>query len=310
MKRRTALGFAAAAAAGVSGVAAVLYQQAPSFWKQYFAEMSRSVLPPPHRPDPRRWPGRGLFGAWLGHSSVLLKVDGFTILTDPVFSERVGIDLGVATVGLKRLVAPALPLEALPQVDLIVLSHAHFDHFDTPTLRLLASARTSVVTAPQTSDLLRVPRYRHVRELAWGERAQIGPASVRALEVNHWGARMRADTYRGYNGYAIELHGKRILFAGDTALTEAFRSVKSSRPFDLAIVPIGAYNPWRRYHCTPEEAWHMGEAAGAERFLPVHHQTFQLSREPYTEPIERFYAAAGPRPERVLLGEIGREFHL
>jgi len=254
------------------------------------------------------WPDTGLHAAWLGHSTVLLKVDGTTILTDPVFSDRVGLSLGPVTLGLKRLVAPAATLSLVPKVDLVVLSHAHMDHFDIPTLRSLESRHTSVVTAAKTSDLLRRRQYREVRELKWGERARIGAAEVRAIEVNHWGARMRTDTYRGYNGYLIEVGRYRILFAGDTAVTPAFRAVRSSKAVDLAIMPIGAYNPWIHFHCTPEQAWQMGNDAGAEHFIPVHHQTFQLSREPLLEPIERFYSASGSRPDRIAVCRIGQEF--
>src|SRR5580765_8907737 len=93
----------------------------------------RQILPAPHRPRPQYWPDTGLHAAWLGHSTVLLKVDGVTILTDPVFSTRVGLNFGPLTVGVKRLVAPALRLVELPKIDLILLSHAHFDHFDTPS---------------------------------------------------------------------------------------------------------------------------------------------------------------------------------
>jgi L-ascorbate metabolism protein UlaG (beta-lactamase superfamily) len=184
------------------------------------------------------------------------------------------------------------------------------DHLDIPTLRDLENKHTSVVTAASTSDLLRPRHYREVRELRWGERARVGEAELRAIEVNHWGARMRTDTYRGYNGYVIDAGRYRILFAGDTAATSAFRSVRSSRPVDLAIMPIGAYNPWIRFHCTPEQAWRMGNDAGADRFIPVHHQTFQLSREPLLEPIERFYSAAGSSPERVIISRLGQEFSL
>jgi L-ascorbate metabolism protein UlaG (beta-lactamase superfamily) len=240
----------------------------------------------------------------------LLKVDGTTILTDPVFSDRAGLSLGPVTVGLKRLVAPALPLSRLPQLDLIVLSHAHMDHFDIPTLRLLEGRRTSVVTAYRTSDLLRPRRYREVREMRWGDRTRVGAAELRALEVNHWGARVRTDVYRGYNGYLIEVGRYRILFAGDTAITQAFRAVRTSKPVDLAIMPIGAYNPWIHYHCTPEQAWQMGNDAGAERFIPVHHQTFQLSREPLLEPIERFHNAAGNQAERIAISRMGQEITL
>jgi len=308
MRRRILIG--GAGVTGLAGIGTFVYRSAPTFWKQYGREMRRPIARPALQPDPRAWPDTGLHAAWLGHSTVLLKVDGTTILTDPVFSDRAGLSLGPVTLGLKRLVAPALPLSRLPQLDLIVLSHAHMDHFDIPTLRLLEGRRTSVVTAYRTSDLLRPRRYREVREMRWGDRARVGAAELRALEVNHWGARVRTDIYRGYNGYLIEVGRYRILFAGDTAITPAFRAVRTSKPVDLAIMPIGAYNPWIHYHCTPEQAWQMGNDAGAERFIPVHHQTFQLSREPLLEPIERFYAAAGSSPERIAIGRMGQEFSI
>jgi L-ascorbate metabolism protein UlaG (beta-lactamase superfamily) len=101
-----------------------------------------------------------------------------------------------------------------------------------------------------------------------------------------------------------------VLFGGDTAFTHSFRTLRTSRPFDLAMMPVGAYNPWIRAHCTPEQAWQMAEDAGFEHFLPIHHQTFRLGRESYTEPIERTYAAAGRRPYRVAVGAIGQDYHL
>jgi L-ascorbate metabolism protein UlaG (beta-lactamase superfamily) len=241
---------------------------------------------------------------------VLLKIDGFTILTDPVFSDRAGLNVGPVTLGVKRLVEPALAIENLPSVDLILLSHAHMDHWDIPSLRDLENPRTAVVNATKTSDLLRPEKYRSVTEIGWGARTRIGPAEIRAFEVNHWGARMRTDTYRGYNGYMIEAGKYRVLFGGDTAETDKFRVVRTSRPVDLAIMPIGTYNPWIRYHCTPEQAWRMGNEAGAEFFIPVHHRTFDLSREPIQEPIERFLLAAGSHTDRVAARSIGEEFRL
>jgi L-ascorbate metabolism protein UlaG (beta-lactamase superfamily) len=184
------------------------------------------------------------------------------------------------------------------------------DHLDIPSLRALENRRVDVVTASKTSDLLRADRYRNVQELGWGQTARVGAAEVHAVEVNHWGARMRTDTYRGYNGYLIEVGRYRVLFAGDTANTSALQSLRTSKPVDLAIMPIGAYNPWIHYHCTPEQAWRMGNDAGAEFFVPVHHQTFQLSREPFTEPIERFHRAAANHPDRIALSGIGQEFHI
>ena len=308
MRRRFLLG--SVGVTGLASLGAFAYQAAPVFWKQFAKEMGRPIGSPALHPDPRKWPDTGLHATWLGHSTVLLKVDGTTILTDPVFSDRIGLNFGPVTLGLKRLVATAAPLTRLPQIDLILLSHAHMDHFDIPTLRLLESHRTSVLTAAKTSDLLRPRLYREVRELHWGERARMGAVDIRALEVRHWGARMRTDTYRGYNGYLLEIGRYRILFGGDTAITPAFQAVRSARPVDLAIMPIGAYDPWIRVHCNPEQAWTMANHAGSEFILPVHHQTFQLSREGRLEPLERVLAAAGSAPERVCVQEIGQEFHL
>jgi L-ascorbate metabolism protein UlaG (beta-lactamase superfamily) len=294
--------------AGLAGIGSGAYAIAPAFWKQFSAEMKRPIRPAPVTPDPSKWPDRGLYAAWLGHTTVLMKVDGTTILTDPVFSDRVGISLGLVTLGLKRLVKPAITPRQLPKIDLIVLSHAHMDHFDLPSLRAFEGRATQVVTAKNTADLLRVRRYRSVQELGWNERTRAGAVELRAIQVNHWGARMRTDTYRGYNGYVIESGRYRILFAGDTALTTLFGQVRGAKPFDLALMPVGAYNPWIRAHCTPEQAWQMANDAGAEFVLPVHHQTFQLSREPLLEPIERLYGAAGKDAHRVAADGIGQEF--
>lgn len=282
---------------------------AAGFWGEYQRQRRRPVLPPPFVPNPKAWPDTGLHAAWLGHSTVLLKIDGFTILTDPVFGERCGFSIGGMTIGLKRLVAPALcEPRQLPPIDLILLSHAHLDHLDKPTLRKLEHRSTQVVTARRTHDLLRVPRYKAVQELGWNESTRIGPLTIRGVQVNHWGARVRSDTYRGYNGYLIETAKRRVVFGGDTALTDSFRGLHASKPVDLAIMPIGAYDPWIQVHCNPEQALRMCNDCGAEFLLPVHHQTFHLSREPNLEPIERFLAAAGNRPDRVALTRIGQEW--
>lgn len=308
MQRRTVAG--GIGLAGIAGLGAWAYRTAPMFWQRFAEDLQREVEPAPARPNPKSWSDQGLYAAWLGHSTVLVKVDGFTFITDPVFSTRVGIGIGPFTLGLKRLVEPALTVKDLPKIDAVLLSHAHMDHFDLPSLRSLESQGTTVITAKRTGDLLRGDRYAQVHELGWGDRARVGALEIRGFQVNHWGARMRSDVYRGYNGYTIEAGRYRILFGGDTAATDAFREVKTTKPYDLALMPVGAYNPWIRYHCTPEQAWRMAGDAGAELFLPIHHQTFQLSSEPYTEPIERVLSAAGRSPDRVVLRKIGEDFQL
>ena len=131
-----------------------------------------------------------------------------------------------------------------------------------------------------------------------------------ALPVNHWGARRQRDTYRGYNGYLLERHDRRILFSGDTAFTNGFAELRKHGRVDFAIVSIGAYNPWIRSHATPEQAIEMANAAGAKFIMPVHHQTFRRSFEPFREPIEPFEAALRTQPEHIALREIGETFVL
>ena len=305
MLRRTLVG----SGLGIGGLAVFAYRAAPELWRRVAEDVRRPVERVARKPRLSAWPQRGLHAAWIGHSTVVIGIDGFTIVTDPVFSTRIGLNFGPVTLGIKRLVEPAMPLAELPSPDLILLSHAHMDHFDLPSLRRLESRGATVVTAANTSDLLRVSRYGAVRELRWGEAARVGPATVRALEVRHWGARMRSDTYRSYNGYVIEAGRYRVLFAGDTAYTDLFRQVRSSKAVDLAIMPIGAYDPWIRAHCSPEQALLMANHAGAEFVLPVHHRTFELSREPLAEPMERLLRAAGSDQQRICIRDFGQEFH-
>lgn len=286
------------------------FRAGPILWQRMSEDMKRDVGRPPATPSFAGWSDEGVHAAWIGHSTVLIRVDGFTILTDPVFSTRIGIGIGPLVVGMKRLVHPAVGITGIPVPDLILLSHAHMDHFDLPSLRTLENVNTTVVTASFTSDLLNGKGYRAVHELRWDGTCQVGPAKIRAFEVKHWGARMRTDVHRGYNGYLIEVGRHRIVFGGDTAYTDTFRRLRSSKAVDLAIMPIGAYDPWIHAHCNPEQALEMANHAGAEFVLPVHHQTFQLSNEGYREPIERLLLAAGSGEDRVAVREIGDEFRM
>jgi L-ascorbate metabolism protein UlaG (beta-lactamase superfamily) len=283
-------------------------------WHEWTVKSWRPIAPAFARPQPNEWSNDRLTAAWLGHSTVLLNLFGVTILTDPVLFARIGVRFPyLFTVGPKRLTKPALTANELPPIDLILLSHAHFDHIDTRTLHRFGK-RTQAVTAPHTSDLLRWMRFGKVTELAWGQRCEVETAAgsllVRAIRVNHWGARLRRDAHRGYNGYVLERNGRRVIYSGDTAFTNSFAELRDGRPYDLAIFGIGAYEPWIRSHCTPEQAIAMADAAGARHILPVHHQTFKLSFEPFREPIERFIRGLNAEPERIALREIGETFEL
>ncbi|MGB9474978.1 MAG: MBL fold metallo-hydrolase [Candidatus Udaeobacter sp.] len=285
-------------------------------WREWTIESWRPIAPAFAKPEPWKWSDARVTATWIGHATVLINFFGIKILTDPVLFPRIGIRLPGFTIGPKRLTAPALQFHELPRIDLILLSHAHFDHFDLRTLRRF-DKNTAVVTAPNTADLLRWTRLRDITELRWGEQKSLntvaGTLILTAFEVKHWGARIQRDMHRGYNGYLIESHNRgrrRILFGGDTAMTESFAKLRRDGDVDLAIMSIGAYNPWIQSHCSPEQAVAMATAAGARFIMPVHHQTFRLSFEPPREPIERFQAALNETPERIALREIGQTFVL
>ena len=266
-----------------------------------FLDHVHSLVPPPLVPDLRNWERHDVAAVWIGHATVLLRLGGMTILTDPVLSHRVGLGFGLFTGGPQRLVAPALDVRQLPKIDLLLISHAHYDHLDRPTLSRLPK-RVPVITAPRTQDLVRDLGFRDVTELRWGERRQVGDLTVTAREVRHWGARTFFDAQRGFNAYLLESGKRRVLYGGDTAYHSGFADVGG---VDLAVLGIGAYNPYVAAHATPEQAWTMADHARAERLLPMHHSTFRLSHEPIAEPLERLWDAARRNVDRIVAHQVG-----
>jgi L-ascorbate metabolism protein UlaG (beta-lactamase superfamily) len=297
----------------VAGIGSAAWMSASSSWgarflRQRVEEIGRDIPPAPHKPAPATWFDNAITLAWLGHASVLINFYGVRILTDPTLFSRIGVDLVLGTLGPLRLVQCALTPEELPDVDLVLVSHAHFDHLDTPSLGAVRG-KPAAVMAADISDLLPRRHYSSVRELRWNEAATVmtsrGNVLVRAIEVKHWGARIRRDTWRGYTGWIVEREGRRLLIGGDTANTSSFKDHRRCGPFDAAVMPIGAYDPWIRNHCTPEQAVAMADAAGARLIVPVHHQSFRLSNEPFMEPIERIQQALLKERGRLAVREIG-----
>jgi L-ascorbate metabolism protein UlaG (beta-lactamase superfamily) len=283
-----------------------------TFLRQMIFDGRGRPAAPVERPVPAEWNDDAITGSCLGHSTVLMNFLGVRVLTDPVFSLRAGPGVGPMVLGPKRHIEPALRPGGFATPDLILLSHAHFDHFDVSSLRKFPR-NTPVVTATATRDLLR--RFEHVHELAWGKTLTLSIRGrtlvVEAIPVAHWGARMMRDTHRGYNGYILAREDRAICFGGDTAYTEAFASLRRrERPLDLALMPIGAYDPWIRAHCTPEQAAAMANQAGAAHFVPIHHQTFKLSTEPMNEPGLRIREAFAREPQRLLAVNVGETFRV
>ena len=279
--------------------------------RQLVNDARRRVADAPVTPDPSRWPGNAITVSWIGHATVLIDFYGLRILTDPVFGSRIGLSLGLGTLGPKRYIAPALSLAELPSIDVVLLSHAHMDHMDLPSINRLP-AGTPTATARVTSDLLAGTSLNGAIELGWGDktvfRTRNGELRVEAFEVKHWGRRWPNGIARGYNGSLISREGRSVIFGGDSAYTPAFERLRSRGPHALAIMPIAAYNPWIRNHCTPEEAVVMAEKAGARHIVPVHHQTFKLSEEPMDEPLARLREALRLEQDRLALHEVGGSF--
>lgn len=233
---------------------------------------------------------------WIGHSTVLIQIGNTTILTDPVMFDRIGLCVLGYTVGLQRYTKPAIPVEQLPKIDIVLLSHAHIDHMDFETLNWLTNRspnQISCITAKNTADIINDLKWKTLTELDWNESISINGVNIIGREVLHNGWRLpgekcRRDGYkrtgRSYNGYVIELDGLRIAFGGDTAYTKSFTEFGNT---DVSIMPIGAYQGYSDNHCTPEEALQMTKMMKSPVILPIHFGTFHQSSEPVWEPIHR-----------------------
>jgi L-ascorbate metabolism protein UlaG (beta-lactamase superfamily) len=210
------------------------------------------------------------------------------------------------TGGPRRLIAPAVQISELPPIDLILISHAHFDHLDRPSLNRLPK-RIPVITAHHTQDLIRDLGFRSVTELQWGQQTRIGDLAITACPANHWGARTIYDNYRGFNAYVLDSGRHRILYGGDSAYHEQLKDVSK---VDVAVLGIGAYDPWIHSHANPEQAWEMAGHVRADFIVPMHHSTCGLSQEPTGEPMERLLEAAGSNQDRVVVREVGMQWAL
>ena len=233
---------------------------------------------------------------WLGHASFLLRTAGRTILTDPFLSERASPFAGL---GPRRYVPAGIPFEALPPIDAIVVSHDHYDHLDGRTVERFSLKEKIAVVVPRGLGRFFLERgYRDVRELGWWEETRLFNDLVfAALPANHFSGRTPFDRNRTlWASWAIASRARKVFFAGDTGYGPVFEEIGSRiGPFDLALVPIGAYEPasiMRPVHCNPEEAVALGRDVRASALVAMHWGTIVLTDEPPFEPPGRFRAAA------------------
>lgn len=255
---------------------------------------------------------------WVGHSTVLLQVGGLNVLTDPMWSERA---FPVQWAGPRRVMPPAMPLDVVPPLDLVLLSHSHYDHLDRTTVRWLARRHPDAtwVVPLKLSAYVRGFGAREVVELDWEQSASVRGATIRATPARHFSARRFRDrNHTLWCGFTLECAGRRFYFAGDTAYHPEFAAIGAQGPFDLVMMPIGAYDPrWFMHvvHMDPEEAVRAyadvvsaRPAAPLPLMLAIHWGTFRLTDEPMDEPPRRArtaWQAAGLPNDRLWVARFG-----
>jgi L-ascorbate metabolism protein UlaG (beta-lactamase superfamily) len=240
----------------------------------------------------RRHPGEPVYPAldnrrigltWIGHASFLITWRGLNILVDPIWSLWLKV--------VKRIKHPGIRLDHLPEIDLVLITHAHFDHLDRRTLRKLAAAQPIIVPAG-VGSLVHGLGFNRVHEMQAWDRLVVGEITVTLTPCHHWGARVLHDRYRGFGGYHLKLGERTIFHCGDTAYFEGFIEIGQNLPTEIALLPIGAYEaPSRReVHMNPEEAVRAFLDLKAQRLIPMHYGSFRLGYEPLDEPLTRLAA--------------------
>ncbi len=227
---------------------------------------------------------------WLGHASFLIKVANQYILTDPFLSKTAG-PFGI---GPNRYISAGISTPNLPEIDTILISHNHYDHLDTRTLIKIPNKRKIKVFCPlKLSKTILSLGFKEVIELDWYEKKEVFNFEILALPAYHWSRRL-GQKYNStlWNGYLITFENKKIFFSGDTAFGNIFREIGNNfGPFDLSIVPIGAYEPremMKSSHCTPEEAVDITRMLKSRNILGMHWGTIRLSAEDPWVPPKKF----------------------
>ncbi len=301
-------------------------------------QAARAGLPkPPQAPTPQVAPDLAFIGnnaqagaamqpavTWIGHATALLQLGGLNVLTDPIFSERAS---PVSFAGPRRAQPPGLALAELPRIDLVVVSHNHYDHCDAASLKALhaqAGGPPLFIVPLRLKAWLAEIGVHHVVELDWWQGHRVGAVEVVLTPVQHWSARGLADRLATlWGGYAFFAPDFQAFFAGDTGYSKDFADIRErfaarqgDAGFDLALIPVGAYEPrWfmTEQHVNPEESVRIHRDLKARRSLGIHWGTFELTDESLDEPpraLARAREAAGVTEGEFGLTAIGQTLRL
>jgi L-ascorbate metabolism protein UlaG (beta-lactamase superfamily) len=255
----------------------------------------RDLSPPETEPPPARAGAGELRVTFVNHATVLVQVDGLNLLTDPIWAERAS---PFTWAGPQRYRAPGLRFRDLPPIDVVLVSHNHFDHMDRFSLRLLAEDHDPLFLVPLGNCFyLTMASQERCVELDWWEtRALDGGARIHAVPARHWARRGAFDTNRAlWAGYVIEAGGRRLYFAGDTGMGDHFAELRARYgPPDLSLLPIGAYLPrWfmAPQHISPDEAVEAHALLGSKETMAIHFGTFRLADDGQAQPVDELLAA-------------------
>jgi L-ascorbate metabolism protein UlaG (beta-lactamase superfamily) len=224
---------------------------------------------------------------FIGHSSFFIQMGEQNVIIDPNFARWLFV--------LKRLKKPGVRMRDLPAIDLVLVTHAHFDHLHRPSLRTIVQqarrrrAPLPVIVVPHhVVDLVSDLGFQEIVELDWWDNYHQQGLTVTHVPSRHWGARMLEDSHRGYGGYVLRDDQHSIYHAGDTAYFPGFREIGQRLAPELALLPIGAYNPasFRNVHADPSDATRAFLDLNARWMVPMHYGTFRLSHEPVDEPLQ------------------------
>lgn len=248
----------------------------------------------------------GLRATWLGHSTVLLEIDGARVLTDPVWGERVS---PVSFAGPRRFHPTPVAIEQLPRLDAILVSHDHFDHLDYPTIRALAGLGVPFVTSLGVGAHLEAwgVEAARITELDWWETATIGRVRFRATPARHFSGRGVGGNATLWSSWVLESDRHRVFFSGDTGLTAEFEEIGARLgPFDLVMLEVGAFHPaWSSIHLGPDNALVAHRMLGGGTLLPVHWGTFDLALHAWDEPAEVLAREAETRSLHLVTPRLG-----